>query len=368
MSQYLLIIIWIALVAFLAPSLNVQRQEIDAAHKPVWRYTPSFAFAVVFPLILMTTFRDLNIGDTGAYADGFRKLPGTLWGLLQHLPTVQKDVGYTVFAGLWRLVLGPHYRLFFFIVALIQIGILVFLYRRYSTDFFMSVFLFLASTDYISWLFNGIRQFMAVTLILLATPFILKKQWIPTVLLVVLASFFHQSALLMIPVILIIATGKAWNANTFFFLSLVVIAVAYVDVFTNILDAMMQSTQYDSMVSDWESWNDDGTNFLRVAVYSVPTILSFIGMRYIRAANDPVINLCTNMSIVSTGLYVVSMFTSGIFIGRLPIYASLYNYILLPWIIDEMFEEKSARLVKYGMVGLYLAFYYYQMHFSWGYV
>ena len=64
---------------------------------------------------------------------------------------------------------------------------------------------------------------------------------------------------------------------------------------------MMQETQYANMVSDWNEWGDDGTNALRVLVYSIPTILSFIGLKYIRAEDNPVINFCTNMSIISTG-------------------------------------------------------------------
>ena len=49
-------------------------------------------------------------------------------------------------------------------------------------------------------------------------------------------------------------------------------------------------------------------------------------------------NFVANMSIVSTGLYIISMFTRGTSLLVVsPIYASLYNYILLPWEIDHMF-------------------------------
>ena len=73
------------------------------------------------------------------------------------------------------------------------------------------------------------------------------------------------------------------------FLVAALIAIVFVNQFTNILDSMMQETQYANMVSDWNEWGDDGTNALRVLVYSIPTILSFIGLKYIRAEDDPVI-------------------------------------------------------------------------------
>lgn len=150
------------------------------------------------------------------------------------------------------------------------------------------------------------------------------------------------------------------------FLLLALVAILYVGKFTSLLDNAMKETQYANMVNDWTSWGDDGTNPLRVLIYSIPAILSFIGLKYIQEANDPVINLCTNMSIISSGIYLVSMVTSGIFIGRLPIYASLYSYILLPWEIEHIFMRKSARLVTAAAVVAYCGFFYYQMRFTWG--
>ena len=146
-----------------------------------------------------------------------------------------------------------------------------------------------------------------------------------------------------------------------FVIIVVIVAVMFANQFTNILDTMLSETQYENVVSDWQSWQDDGTNFLRVLVYCVPTIISLIGLKSIRQEDDPLINLCTNMSIASAGLYVISMFTSGVFIGRLPIYFSLYNYILLPWEINKIFTKQSARLIYIAMIIAYLGFYLYSL-------
>ena len=128
----------------------------------------------------------------------------------------------------------------------------------------------------------------------------------------------------------------------------------------------MQETQYSNIVSDWTSWGDDGTNPIRVLVYAIPTLLSIIGLRYIRQEDDPLIDLCTNMSVASTGLYLISAMTSGIFMGRLPIYVSLYNYILLPWELKHMFTEKSYGMLRAAVVIAYCGFFFYQTHITWG--
>ena len=163
---------------------------------------------------------------------------------------------------------------------------------------------------------------MAVTITVSCFPWILQKKYVKAIIVILIAALFHQSALLVLPFVFIVQ-GKAWNKKTLLFIIVVVMAVVFADRFTDILDSMLAETQYENVVTDWEQFQDDGTNIFRVLVYSVPAILSLIGIKYVREADDPVVNICTNMSIAAAGLYVVSMFTSGIFIGRLPIYFSV---------------------------------------------
>ena len=146
----------------------------------------------------------------------------------------------------------------------------------------------------------------------------------------------------------------------------ILLSVVFVSRFTTWLDNVLDDTQYTNVVTEWQSWNDDGTNPIRVLVYSIPMILSITGLRHIRKANDVVINFCTNMSIVTAGLYLLSMVTSGIFIGRLPIYASLYsNGILLPWEIEHMYNSGSSKYMKFAAISGYALLYLYQIHFQW---
>lgn len=323
------------------------------------------ALLIVLPFIIWGGFRTNYFGDTGAYRRAFQAIPEGFGELGAYMETITKDRGFYFLGAVWKNLAGSNDVVYFLAFSLLQVGILAWLYRKYSPDYWLSIFLFIASTDYLSWVFNGMRQFTAVVIVLLATPLILKRRYIPAILLILLASTMHQSALLMIP-FLFVAQGKAWSKRTMVFLLAVLAAMAFIDRFTDILDQMMRETQYSNVVSDWISWNDDGTNPIRVLVYAMPTLLSLVGLRYIRQAEDPLVDLCTNMSIVSTGLYMLSMMTSGIFMGRLPIYASLYNYILLPWELRHMFAGKSYGLLRAAVVVAYCGFFFYQMHVAWG--
>ena len=206
---------------------------------------------------------------------------------------------------------------------------------------------------------------MSITL--LAFDCALKKKYAKAVLIILFASLFHKSALVVLPFIFI-CQGKSWNKKTLFFIATILIIVTGIEKFTGLLDSVLTETQYQNVVSDWKSFNDDGTNILRVLVYSVPCILAFIGKRKIEKADNSIINYCVNMSLISAGFYIISIFTSGIFIGRIPIYFSLYNYILLPWEIKNLFERRSAVLIQILMVMAYIVFYYYSMYYAWSFI
>lgn len=363
MSKYYLILVWVAVAYFISSTVKVQKTEYVCG-KRVSRYSYIWAVIIFLPLVIWCGYRG-RIFDTGAYMNAYTNMPWVLSDIPAYMEDITKDRGFYFLSAVIKSFIGENYHLYFIIIAAAQAICLINVYRKYSINYIVTFFLFIASTDYISWMFNGMRQFCAVAITFACFPLILKKKYIPAAIFIALASLLHGSALLVL-LFMFIVQGKTWNKKTLMFIAGVIVCIAFVDRFTNILDGMLAETQYKNVVSDWTSSSDNGTSIIRVAVYSVPTLLSLAGSRIIRKENDPVINLCVNMSIVSMGFYVISIFTSGIFIGRLPIYFSLYNYILLPWEIEHMFDRRSRQFIYLMMIGGYLFFYYYQVKLGWG--
>lgn len=367
MSQYIAILVWLLVVYFISRNINVYTYENVLGRKEL-RVGVGFALLAVIPLIWWTATRPLTFIDTGAYAKAFEEMPSSLSGMKEYMTGVNKDKGFSMLSIFIKILIGENVTLYFMIIATIQLVIIALVFRKYSTNYVMALFLFVATTDYLSWMHNGVRQFMAVVLIFSATKFMLNKKYVPLIICVLLASTMHASALLMIPIILVVQ-GKPWNTKTLLAILAFATAIVFVEQFTDLLDTMLVDTQYTNVVSDWQEWGDDGTNPIRVFVYAIPTMLSLVGIRHIKAANDPVINLACNMGILSTMLYCLSAVTSGIFIGRLPIFCSLYALgILLPWELDNIFTEESARIIKLITICGFVLFYYYQIHIGWALV
>lgn len=341
-----------------------QKYEYVLGKKEIrWNVLP--AILMVVPYIVWAGFRTDIFGDTAVYRQNFINAPNTFNQIFQYVSEFDKDKGFRVITAFIKVVFGNSDIFYFILLATIQMLIIAFIYRKYSCNYWLSIFLFIASTDYMSFAHNGLRQFMAVTIMMVGFPLLLKKKYVPLIILILLAATMHASALLMLPIVFIVQ-GKAWNKRTLICLIFTVIAIIFVDQFTNILDDALVNTQYSNMVTDWIEWEDDGTNPIRVFIYCIPMILSLLGMKWIKNSNDPIVHILTNFSIITAAFGLVSMVTSGIFIGRLIIYGSIYSTsLLLPWEIEQIFTKNSARVVNGLMIIGYLGFYYYQMHVIW---
>lgn len=363
LTNYWLLLIWIV-VGTIVFRLFFYEVPVDVMGRIQYRWPLPIALLMIVPYILWAGNRSDAFGDTYVYRVGFLEDTAGFAGIPDILSGDGKDKGFSIFRAIAAQVLNHNDILYFTLIAAFQMICLAVIYRKYSESYATSLFLFVASTDYISWTFNGIRQFVAAAGIFACTGLMVRKRYVPLALLLLFFSTIHGSALLMIPVVFM-AQGKAWNRKTLLVIALILLSVAYLDRFTDLLSFAVENTQYEGMVdtSIWQA--DDGTSWQRVVVYSVPAILSFFGRPYIDEENDPIINLSVNMSIMAAGFYVLSAFTSGIYIGRIPIYMSLYSYISIPWMMNHMFSDRSRGVMKGIMILLYLVFFYYQMHHAW---
>ena len=362
LTNYWWLLIWMFVGGAICRYFPKRREFLGDQTVIRWDYLP--AVILVLPYIVWAGFRPNGFGDTGIYRAGFLNAEASLGEAWSILRSDSKDVGFYALRSVIKMVIGNNDVLFFLLLAAFQILGMAMTYRKFTRDYWMCVFLFIASTDYLSWVHNGVRQYIAVIAIFACFSWLLQKRYAPLIAVILLASTIHGSALLMLPVVFIVQ-GQAWNVKTILMLIATAVVILFVDRFTPILNDLLQDTQYDDMVTN-EIWTqDDGTNIIRVLVYSVPALLSLLGLRHVRAANDPVINICVNCSIVTMAFYLIASVSSGIYIGRLPIYTTLQGYIALPWLIDHVFEEKSANLVKILMVCMYSAFFCYQTFIIW---
>ena len=352
-------------IAVLTPGMGMYRKVNIYGDEQV-RYNWLPVIVLAGPMIYFAGTRSktmLDFGDTSSYLSGFKNAPISLRELFNSFTEESKDKGFSVLTTVIKSIVGNREVIYFTIIAAVCILCVIAVYRKYSCNFIISAFLFIASGDYVQWCYNGIRQFIPVAVLFASIGLILKKKYIPFIILTLILSTIHATALLMVPMVFIVQ-GKAWNRKTLFLVIAVILAIASLEQFTDLIVGIMENTQYSDGVDQYLT--TEGTSIQRVLVYSIPAILTFVFKRKIDEEDNPIVNLSANMALITAFTYLLSAFTSGIFLGRVPIYFSLYNYILLPWIIEHSFTKNSVQLIYIVLIGFYMVFYYYQMHITWG--
>lgn len=365
MTVYWFMMAWVIFFGILAQASSRRVYVGEYLGEEVYEPRVHLFMAVVtFAVIVFFAGARSSIGDTSAYTNMFNNYP-----LLQDAHDVifddtAREPGFRLFSILIKTYISDNYTVWLYIIAIISgICVMIPLYK-YSCNFGVSAFLFMASCQ-ISWMFNGMRQFLVAAIIFSCTGLILKNRTLLYVLIVCVLSTIHKSAFILIPMYFI-AQGEPWNKRTLLFIGCIVLTMLFTTKFTNLLTDVVEQTDYASSVNEFKA-TDDGTNPIRILVESVPTILAFIYRNKIKDKLTPIIKLSINMSLISSGLYIISkVASSGVLLGRLPIYFSMYNLILLPWLLKNIFANKEKDLVYYTMIICYFIFFYYQMCISWG--
>lgn len=308
-TSYWFLLIWIFGAGIVLYKMPKKQELVCGQVQQRWFWVT--ALVLVFPYILWAAYRTGG-ADTYAYAGAFRRASSSIADIPSLMTSDAKDPGFTALMIVFKALGIQDHRHFFLIVASFQMCCMVYTFRRYSPNFWFSIFLFVVSTDYMSWMQNGMRQFIAVCMTFAAFDLMLRRKYIHFALIVLVAMQIHGSAVIMLPLAYIMQ-GPALNRKTMLTILGAALCVPFIDRFTPILETLMADTQYGDIMTN-EIWTaDDGTNIIRVIVYSAPALVVFFGRRYVVHSKDPAINQCINASIITMALYLVSMVTSGIY-------------------------------------------------------
>lgn len=165
---FVLIVLWFVSLAIKNKSLKV------------------IATALVFFVI---GFRDVTVGaDTSSYKLLYEV--NYNWG--------SKEAGYTWVTGFLNDSGVPFSTFLIFVAALCMISFYVFV-NKYSDDYIFSLIMFVGIGNFAMFL-TGVRQTIAISIVLLAFFAMMHNKWYLFFPLVLLASTFHYSALFCLPV------------------------------------------------------------------------------------------------------------------------------------------------------------------------
>ncbi len=243
------------------------------------------------------------------------------------------------------------------ITALITLVPVLLVFRKYAPDFTLAVFFYFTTGIYVATM-NGIRQFVAAGILLLATRFLFspkKYDFFGLLIIVAIAYFFHSSALFMIPVYFV-CRRRAWSLSTFMIIIGGVAALIFVSLFLPEFLDMLEGGSYEQYGDGWFTEGvEQGASFLRVGFQSIPMILSAIYYKKIRHYG-PAVDILVNLSVVHFAIFMLSLY-NWIF-ARFAYYTYTYMCILLALIFSTVIKERKQQFFKILLYAAYIFFFF----------
>ncbi|MCQ6558986.1 EpsG family protein [Paenibacillus mendelii] len=301
------------------------------------------AFITMAVLALVAGLRN-NIGDTVYYVHSYVTGIYT-WETLDF----NGDFGFIILQMILQSI-SRDPQIMIFVTALITNVLIVAVIYRYSRIVELSIFIYITSGMYLTSM-NGIRQYLAAAIIFTSTKYLLNGDWKKYVLIVLLASTIHKSALILLPIYFVVRK-KAWTKQT---VLLVAVAVVIVIGFNQFMGALF-SVIGDSQYGQYQNFSEGGANILRVVVALIPLVIAFLGRDKLRVL-FPNIDYIVNLNLINCVFMIIS--TQNWIFARFSIYFGLYQLILLSWVI-KVFREKDQKLMYYGILVCYFIFYFYE--------
>ncbi|WP_026694373.1 EpsG family protein [Peribacillus kribbensis] len=300
-------------------------------------------FGTLISLVAVSGLRN-NIGDTFFYMHAY-SMQNFTWDFI----TSQKDIGF----GILQMILKRYTtdpQLLVFITALITNVLIVTTLYKHSRLLELSLYVYITGGLFLVSM-NGMRQMLAASIIFSATYFLFKRKWFYYIVIVSFASTFHESALLLIPIYFMVGF-KAWSKSTMLLLAFAIIIALGYNQFSNILFSAIKDTQY----GEYQNFSEGGANIIRVAVEAVPLLIAFLGREKLRKINS-YSDYIVNMALIGFVFMIIS--TQNWIFARFAIYFSLYQLLLISWII-KIFNKKDQKFVYLSLLICYFAYYYYE--------
>ena len=218
-------------------------KQNNLSEKKKKKFKIGMVVAAILPMFLLFVLRYKYIGaDTIGYVRFFQNevRKYSFWQLFDE-KLMRVEVGYRLYVKLISYFTS-NYTVYFFINGVIIFGVLLRFSLKYTENPFVFFFLFITLGTY-AFFETGLRQSLAMTVCLLAVDFVKGKKPIRFILLVLLAYFFHKSAVIFL-IIYPLCAVKKYDWAIFVYAILAVVFVLGFTVFQNFFNQLL-GYEYD---------------------------------------------------------------------------------------------------------------------------
>ena len=286
------------------------------------------------------------------FVAGFRYKVGTDYSVYISNYDVYKEslfsdlsrFGLKLIAVISRLIYDD-YATWFFLMSFFTVTLAMVAIYKYSDtpEFSILLYLFLGCW-HLS--FNIVKQCAAAVVLLVGQKYLFEEKFSKWMLICLLGSLFHVSALLMIPVYFLLKKRVSIKQ----ILLLCFIGLVLYFNYDRLFDLMEFLKEGEGVTSITSAVGEPEVNRLRVLVACSPVLLMLF-YKPLYDESDVQMRVWTNMSILNAVLYVASM--NSVYLTRFCVYTDIFNIFFLP----KFFSKMDIKLEKSTLVIICLALY-----------
>ncbi len=306
--------------------------------------------------IILSLFAGLRseYNDTNTYMYNFvYRIPDDFSSFRWSDITLGENPGFFVYQVLIKLFISQDPQFFILISSFFTIGLFLAFYNEYTPKFSLSIFLYITSGLFV-FSMAAIKQTMAMAIGLLAVHYFIKGKSGRFFLLILLASTIHPYVLLYL--LLPLFSKKVWSTKIVVLLLLTIFIGFFFEQFISII---LNVTENIGENYKEEYFIGEGVSNLRLLVFSVTSVLSFIFRKKINEQENIILNLCVNASIISFLFMIMASYGTANMFGRMANYFEPFTYIALPWILTK-YIGKYKIIIIFTCIFFYCIFFYYQ--------
>lgn len=335
---------------YFVPVLSVLMLQMKIGRESVSKIQYMVAFFILF---CFAAFRGNGDYDYFAYIQ-YSRYVTSLGDVFRN--SIPMEIGFRAISYFVN-ILGVHQQFVIMIMNFISLACIYKFILKYSPDRIFSVLLFLPL--YFQYDMHGARAAVAIGIGTLSAQYLYDKKVLKYLAIVFLASTFHKSALILIPMYFIgnIKVDKVLGILSILVLTLLTRFVS----FSKIILVLLNLLSLDTLAYKFGSYMQsirfgyafklyDPRFILVVGIYVVATI--------ILDKSDKLQNLFINYVWVNALLMII-FHEHTVFVTRLTAYFNIYTIILIPYIVSYFRKPQnisSYYLVKLSAIYIYIPY------------
>lgn len=296
----------------------------------------SILIAIVM-MMLIFALRNISVGvDTNTYSEFYQAKKANPY--LSFFET-----GYEII-GLISVFLGLDFNGMLFIISIIMFVPLLFFVKKYSINPLLSIFLYISLCIY-SQAFNGMRQFIALSIFIIAIKYLITGKCVKYFICICIAVMFHSSAVILLPMYFL-RYIKLNRKSIISILVLVLLLSFFIEPIVKLISKFSHFNYYERYFVGQFTQGLDLFNILYCMVMLSLFILFYCIRKHVKKDNLHTYNIFLTLFYLFVLIRILATF-SGMFslINRFTMYFFFSIIFLVPYFFENIKDKRYSKFV-----------------------